>query len=182
VTGDLADGGTRAEYDRFDELIAPLPMPVHVLPGNHDDLDWLAAELAPGGFTTVPEPPAFLVHTAGIAHVQPVRQGTPRRPRRLGPLEARAALVGQARQRRQRLAFAAGLTGEREPLQPRDLLLAEPAGGIVRGQGGDQLRDAGLQLEREVRRRRAHELADVVDRHLAVESLGLLGLCHVSVA
>ncbi len=40
VTGDLADGGTTAEYDRFRELVAPLPMPVHVLPGNHDDLDW----------------------------------------------------------------------------------------------------------------------------------------------
>jgi Icc protein len=185
VTGDLADGSTPAEYARFRELIAPLPMPVHVIPGNHDqeldwegpravgcgdlrvvlcdtmrpgrddghiDLDWLAAELAPteptivamhhppvpigiggldaiglpeseraglaallersphvlrviaghvhrsafaglggtpvatcastnlqarleigsDGFTIVPEPPAFLVHTPAVAHVQPV--------------------------------------------------------------------------------------------------------------
>jgi Icc protein len=185
VTGDLADGSTPAEYARFRELIAPLPMPVHVIPGNHDqelewdgpravecgdlrvvlcdtmrpgrddghlDLDWLAAELAQpaptivamhhppvpigiggldaiglpaaertalaellarsphvvrvvaghvhrtafaalgrtpvvtsastnlqarleigsNGFTIVPEPPAFLVHTLDIAHVQPV--------------------------------------------------------------------------------------------------------------
>jgi len=185
VTGDLADGSTPAEYARFRELIAPLRMPVHVIPGNHDqaldwegpravtsgdlrivlcdtmrpgrddghlDLDWLAGELAPAaptivamhhppvpigiggldaiglaaaqrtalaellhrsphvvrvvaghvhrtafatlggtpvvtcastnlqarleigsdGFTIVPEPPAFLVHTLAVAHVQPV--------------------------------------------------------------------------------------------------------------
>ena len=40
VTGDLADHATAAEYERFAELVAPLPMPVHVLPGNHDELDW----------------------------------------------------------------------------------------------------------------------------------------------
>jgi 3',5'-cyclic-AMP phosphodiesterase len=41
VTGDLADGSTPVEYARFRELIAPLPVPVHVIPGNHDqDLDW----------------------------------------------------------------------------------------------------------------------------------------------
>jgi 3',5'-cyclic AMP phosphodiesterase CpdA len=40
VTGDLAEGGTAAEYERVRELLAPLPMPIHVLPGNHDALDW----------------------------------------------------------------------------------------------------------------------------------------------
>jgi Icc protein len=40
VTGDLAEHATQAEYDRVDELLAPLPMAVHVLPGNHDELDW----------------------------------------------------------------------------------------------------------------------------------------------
>jgi Icc protein len=40
VSGDLADHAAAAEYERVSELLAPLPMPVHVLPGNHDVLDW----------------------------------------------------------------------------------------------------------------------------------------------
>jgi 3',5'-cyclic AMP phosphodiesterase CpdA len=37
VTGDLADGARPAEYERVRELLGPLPMPVHLLPGNHDE-------------------------------------------------------------------------------------------------------------------------------------------------
>jgi 3',5'-cyclic-AMP phosphodiesterase len=37
VTGDLAEHADAVEYARVRELLAPLPMPVHVLPGNHDD-------------------------------------------------------------------------------------------------------------------------------------------------
>lgn len=37
VSGDLADTAAPAEYERVRELLARLPMPVHVLPGNHDD-------------------------------------------------------------------------------------------------------------------------------------------------
>ena len=36
VSGDLVEHGDAAEYARVRELLAPLPMPVHVLPGNHD--------------------------------------------------------------------------------------------------------------------------------------------------
>ena len=43
VSGDLADTASAAEYERVRELLAPLPMPVHVLPGNHDDRDALRA-------------------------------------------------------------------------------------------------------------------------------------------
>jgi len=35
--GDLADTPTVAEYDRVKRLLAPLPIPVYVLAGNHDD-------------------------------------------------------------------------------------------------------------------------------------------------
>ncbi len=37
LTGDVADHGADAEYARVRELLAELPAPVHVLPGNHDD-------------------------------------------------------------------------------------------------------------------------------------------------
>jgi Icc protein len=37
VSGDLTNRSDAPSYERVRELLAPLPMPVHVLPGNHDD-------------------------------------------------------------------------------------------------------------------------------------------------
>lgn len=36
ITGDLTQNGTPEEYARVRELVAPLELPPHVLPGNHD--------------------------------------------------------------------------------------------------------------------------------------------------
>jgi Icc protein len=36
LTGDIANSGSPAEHERALELLAPLPMPVHRLAGNHD--------------------------------------------------------------------------------------------------------------------------------------------------
>jgi 3',5'-cyclic-AMP phosphodiesterase len=49
VTGDIANSGAAAEYERAHELLARLPMPVHVLPGNHDDRDVLRERFAVPG-------------------------------------------------------------------------------------------------------------------------------------
>jgi 3',5'-cyclic-AMP phosphodiesterase len=46
VTGDLANGATAEEYARVRELLDPLPMPVHLLPGNHDDPAVVPADYA----------------------------------------------------------------------------------------------------------------------------------------
>ena len=82
------------------------------------------------------------------------------------------------------MAKAAELAGEAQRLQARDLALALDPRGVVRGQPGDQAGDAVAELQREVRRRGAHELADVVDRDLVVGrwrmglSASLMGCCR----
>lgn len=43
MTGDLVEAGKPEEYARLRRLIAPLPMPVYVIPGNHDAREALRA-------------------------------------------------------------------------------------------------------------------------------------------
>jgi 3',5'-cyclic AMP phosphodiesterase CpdA len=46
ATGDLTDAGRPEEYAHLRKLLAPLPMPVYLLPGNHDDRERLRAAFA----------------------------------------------------------------------------------------------------------------------------------------
>jgi 3',5'-cyclic-AMP phosphodiesterase len=43
ITGDLSDFGRAAEYDHLRTLLAPLTMPIYLLPGNHDKREQLRA-------------------------------------------------------------------------------------------------------------------------------------------
>ncbi len=48
LSGDLADTPSSAVYEHVRELLAPLDVPVHAIPGNHDGRDLLRAEFGPG--------------------------------------------------------------------------------------------------------------------------------------
>jgi 3',5'-cyclic-AMP phosphodiesterase len=67
VTGDLTQLGEPGEYDRVRELLAPLEMPVHTLPGNHDVRaalhDALLADVATG-------PREFLQYEARVGRLR----------------------------------------------------------------------------------------------------------------
>jgi Icc protein len=53
VSGDLGERGEPAEYALARELLAPLPMPVHVLAGNHDEHEALSEAFGtPARYTT----------------------------------------------------------------------------------------------------------------------------------
>ncbi|MFW2354521.1 phosphodiesterase [Hydrogenophaga sp.] len=41
ITGDLSDFGRAEEYTHLAQLLAPLSMPVYLMPGNHDERDQL---------------------------------------------------------------------------------------------------------------------------------------------
>ena len=46
ITGDLVDNAAAAEYQLLRSIIAPLIMPVYLIPGNHDDREVLRREFA----------------------------------------------------------------------------------------------------------------------------------------
>jgi 3',5'-cyclic AMP phosphodiesterase CpdA len=46
ATGDLVDAGSNDEYARLSHLLSPLPMPVYLIPGNHDDREGLRRAFA----------------------------------------------------------------------------------------------------------------------------------------
>jgi 3',5'-cyclic-AMP phosphodiesterase len=50
ITGDLTDFGRHSEYAHLAELLAPLEMPVYLMPGNHDDRDQMRRSFPGHGY------------------------------------------------------------------------------------------------------------------------------------
>lgn len=59
LSGDLADAPSGEAYEQAHELLASLGLPLHAIPGNHDDRDLLRARFGPG-----PAPAGTPVHFA----------------------------------------------------------------------------------------------------------------------
>jgi Icc protein len=95
ATGDLVDGGLPAEYARLRKLLAPLDVPVFLLPGNHDDRATLAEAFPEHRY--LPRGEAFLhyvvddypVRLVAVDTVVPGKTGGRLCPERLAWLAAR---------------------------------------------------------------------------------------------
>lgn len=61
ITGDLTDFGRPAEYEHLQQLLAPLTMPVYMLPGNHDERNTLSQYFVGHD---------YLAHTTENGHAQ----------------------------------------------------------------------------------------------------------------
>jgi 3',5'-cyclic AMP phosphodiesterase CpdA len=64
VTGDLADHGDAGEYEHFQDCVAPIRVPIHAIPGNHDNAGALA-DAMPGRAMQTPEGDVSYVAEAG---------------------------------------------------------------------------------------------------------------------
>src|SRR5262249_45770648 len=97
ATGDLVDGGRPEEYDRLRRLLAPLDLPLFLLPGNHDSPAALAAAFPDHAY--LPREGEFLhyciedwpLRLIALDTTIPGQPGGRLCERRLGWLEARLA-------------------------------------------------------------------------------------------
>ena len=149
ITGDLVDAGGVDEYARLIGLLAPLPMPIYVVPGNHDERENLRAAFGVRGY--FPDA-GFLCYAVEIGAVRLIALDTNI------PRESGGRLCGE------RLAWLDARLSE-QPERPTVLLLHHPpfATGI------SQMDMMGLEG--------GAELAAVVRRHPQVERL-LCGHVH----
>jgi 3',5'-cyclic-AMP phosphodiesterase len=85
ITGDLVNNGHPDEYAALRELIDDFPIPLHLVPGNHDDPEALVAEFGDTGFLGDGLDTAYVVGHEGFTLVV-LRSTVPGRPH--GQLDA----------------------------------------------------------------------------------------------
>ena len=67
ATGDLADRGSREEYQRLREILAATSIPVYLMPGNHDRRDIMRGVFTDHAYLGEPGRPAqFAIETAAM--------------------------------------------------------------------------------------------------------------------
>ena len=66
VSGDLTERGDPADYDALALLLAPLPMPVFAVPGNHDRREAMRAAFARAGFLPQQSPLNFTIDAGAL--------------------------------------------------------------------------------------------------------------------
>ncbi|WP_326543199.1 phosphodiesterase [Pseudorhodoferax sp.] len=66
VTGDLADHGRPADYALLRELLAPLAMPLFLLPGNHDEREALRAAFPGPRFDHLSQESGFVQYAVDL--------------------------------------------------------------------------------------------------------------------
>ena len=86
ITGDLSDFGRAAEYAHLAELIAPLDMPVYLLPGNHDDRDQMRRSFP--GHTWLGDEGQFMQYSVQVGDLRLVTLDTCEHGKPHGTLDA----------------------------------------------------------------------------------------------
>jgi len=149
LTGDTVDRGEPEEYAHLRELLAPLAMPLYVIPGNHDAREALRAAFAADGYLPAD---GFIQYVVEEHPVRLVALDT------LVPGEHRGALCAE------RLAWLDAVLGA-QPSRPTVVLMHHPpfATGIT------YMDNYGLE--------NAAGLAEVLSRYPQVERV-LCGHLH----
>ena len=66
ASGDLVNTGAPEEYRRLRDILAPLPMPVYLMPGNHDERSALRAEFSDHTYLPVHGTLHYAVETEAV--------------------------------------------------------------------------------------------------------------------